>query len=108
MGKFITNVHHLINKDDELDWDQFDEQWKQRFGKVEYIGIVFDLNDVANPKILMRWWNKGNDQYKNDYLKQVLKAEAPLLKFLNESNFATHFHPYQSRVNKFFKKFLDA
>ena len=109
IGKFMTDVHHLIIKDYNLDWKQFDKQWKQGFDQddVGDVGIVFDLNDFANPKILMRWWNKGNDQYKNDYLKQVLKAEAPLLKFLNESNFATHFQPYQSRANKFFKKFLD-
>ena len=108
MGKFMTDVHHLIVKDDELDWEQLDEQWKQGFDNVKDVGIVFDLNDFTNPKILLRWWNKNkDDQYENDLLKQVLKAEAPLLKFLNESDFATHFQPYQSKINKFFKKFLD-
>ena len=109
MGKFITDVHHLINKDDELDWDQFDKQWKQRFGDVISIGIVFDLNDFVNPKILLRWLDESNSyQYENDLLKNVIKQDAPLLKFLNEFDFRTHFQPYQSRVNKFFKKFLDA
>ena len=109
MGKFITDVRHLINKDHKLDWDRFDEQWEQRFDYVSIIGIVFDLNDFANPKILIRWEDKNEDiQYENDLLKQVLKVDAPLLKFLNESDLATHFQPYQSKANKFFKRFLDA
>ena len=109
MGKFMTNAYDLIVKDDRLDWEQFDKQWKQGFDNVMDVGIIFDLNDFANPKILLRWLDESNrDQYENDLLKSVFKAEAPLLKFLNESDFATHFQPYQSRVNKFFKKFLDA
>ena len=107
MGKFMTNARDLIIKHFKLDWEQFDKQWKQGFSKVRSISLVFDLNDVANPKILLRWWNKGDNQYKHDYLKQVLKADTPLLKFLNEFDFRTHFQPYQSRANKFFKKFLD-
>ena len=110
IGKFMTNVYDLIVKDYQLVWKQFDEQWKQRFGQnwIRSVGIVFDINDFTNPKILVRWEDEnGDNQYKNDYLKQVLKAKAPLLKFLNESNFATHFQPYQSRANKFFKRFLD-
>ena len=109
IGKLMTNAYDLIVKDDRLDWEQFDKQWKQGFDKFGDVGIIFDLNDFANPKILLRWLDESNrDQYENDLLKSVFKAEAPLLKFLNESDFATHFQPYQSRVNKFFKKFLDA
>ena len=111
IGKLMTNVSDLIFKDDDLDWEQFNEQWKQGFDQddVEDVGIVFDLNDFANPKILMRLWDQNNDnRYENDLLKQVLKVDAPLLKFLNESDLATHFQPYQSKANKFFKKFLDA
>ena len=111
IGKLMTDVYHLVIKDDDLDWKQFDKQWKQRFGQdnVEGVGIIFDLNDFANPKILMRLRDQNNDnRYENDLLKQVLKAKAPLLKFLNESNFATHFQPYQSRANKFFKRFVDS
>ena len=110
IGKLMTDVYDLIIKDDELDWKQFDKQWKQRFGQdnVEGVGIVFDINDFTNPKILMRWQNENdNNLYKNDYLKQVLKAEAPLLKFLNNNNLATYIQPYQSKANKFFKRFLD-
>ena len=103
MEKLMVNVCDLIIKDRNLDWKQFDEQWKQRFNQdgVEDVGIIFDLNDFANPKILMRWWDENN------LLKQVLKADAPLLKFLNESDFESHFQPYQSKANKFFKMFLD-
>ena len=108
IGKFMTNVYDLIIKDDKLDRNQFDEQRKQRFGVVRDVGIIFDLNDFANVKILLRWEDENeNNHYENDYLKQVLKADAPLLKFLNESNFATHFSSYQSKANKFFKRFLD-
>ena len=71
----------------ELDWEQFDEQWKQRFDKVVDVGIVFDLNNLANPKILVRWWDEdGDDWYENDLLKQVLKDNSPLLKFLNNND----------------------
>ena len=111
MGKLITNVYDFIIKDDELDWKQFDNQWKQAFDldKVQSVGIVFNLNDVINPKILIRWKYKNNDnQYLNNDLKQVLKADAPLLKFLNNNNnFQADFQPYQSKANKFFKRFLD-
>ena len=111
IGKLMTDVYHLVIKDDDLDWKQFDKQWKQRFGQdnVEGVGIIFDLNDFANPKILMRLRDQNNDnRYENDLLKQVLKADAPLLKFFNNNNLATHFQSYQSRANKFFKRFLDA
>ena len=97
MGKLMTDVHHLIFKDDEFDWDQFDEQWKQRFGQnwirwIRSVGIVFDINDFTNPKILVRWRDENDDnRYENDLLKNVLKADAPLLKLLNESDFKTHF-----------------
>ena len=84
IGKLMTNAYDLIVKDDRLDWEQFDKQWKQGFDKFGDVGIVFDLNDFANPKILMRWWNNGTNQYENDYLKQVLKADAPLLTYLNQ------------------------
>ena len=110
IGELLTNVYDLIIKDDELDWGQFADQWKQEFDlyEVRDVGIVFDLNDFANSKILLRWLDESNrDQYENDLLKNVLKADTPLLKFLNESDFATHFQPYQSKVNKFFKIFLD-
>ena len=84
MGKLITDVCHLIFKNDDLDWKQFDEQWKQEFNQNWDVGIVFDLKDFANPKILMRWEDEnGDNQYKNDYLKQVLNDNSPLLKFLN-------------------------
>ena len=111
IGTLMTDVYDLIVKDDDLDWDQFNEQWKQGFDQdgVKDLGVVFDLNDFTNPKILMRWENKNyNNHYENDYLKNVLKADAPLLKFLNNNNLATHIQPYQSKANKFFKKFLDA
>ena len=108
MGKLLTNVHDLIIKDDELDWDQFADQWKQSFGSIKDVGIVFDLKDFANPKLLIRWKDKNDDnQYLNNDLKQVLKADAPLLKFLNNNNFQADFQPYQSKANKFFKRFLD-
>ena len=110
IGKFMIDVYRLIIKDDQLDWKQVDEQWKQGFDQdgVEDVGIVFDLNDFANVKILMRWWDEDNDnQYENDLLKQVLNDNSPLLKFLNNNNLATHIQPYQSKANKFFKKFLD-
>ena len=87
MGKLLTNVCNLVIKDDELDWvdwDQFDDQWKQSFGNIKDVGIVFDLNDFTNPKVLIRWRDKNGDyHYENNDLKQVLKADAPLLKFLN-------------------------
>ena len=107
IGKFMIDVYRLIIKDDRLDW----EQWKQGFGQnnVNDVGIVFDLNDFANSKILVRWRDENDDNhYENDLLKNVLKADAPLLKFFNNNNLATHFQPYQSRANKFFKRFLDA
>ena len=108
MGKFMTNVYNLIIKDKELDWEQLDEQWKQGFDRVRSVGIIFDLNDFSNPKILMRWWDEdGDDHYENDLLKNVLKVDAPLLKFFNNNNLATHIQPYQSKANKFFKIFLD-
>ena len=111
MGKLMTNVHNLIIKDDKLDWDQFDEQWRQEFDldKVQSVGIVFDLNDVINPKLLIRWKYKNNDnQYLNNDLKQVLKSDSELLTFLNNNNnFQADFQPYQSKANKFFKRFLD-
>ena len=111
MGKLMTNVYNLVIKDDELDWDQFADQWKQEFDldKVRGIGIVFDLNDFTNPKVLIRWKDEyGDDRcYENADLKQVLKAEAPLLKFLNNNNFQSDFSIYQSKANKFFKRFLD-
>ena len=106
IGKFMIDVYRLIIKDDRLDW----EQWKQGFGQdnVMSVGIVFDLNDFANPKFLIQRWYENNDNlYENDLLKQVLKDNSPLLKFLNESDFATYFQPYQSKANKFFKRFLD-
>ena len=106
IGKFMIDVYRLIIKDDQLDW----EQWKQRFDQddVMSVGIVFDLNDFANPKILVRLWDQNNDNhYENDLLKNVLKADAPLLKFLNNNNLATHIQPDQSKANKFFKRFLD-
>ena len=87
MGKLLTNVCNLVIKDDELDWvdwDQFDDQWKQSFGNIKDVGIVLDLNDFTNPKVLIRWRDKNGDyHYENNDLKQVLKADAPLLKFLN-------------------------
>ena len=106
IGKFMIDVYRLIIKDDRLDW----EQWKQGFGQdnVMSVGIVFDLNDFANPKFLIQRWYENNDNlYENDLLKQVLKDNSPLLKFLNESDFTTYFQPYQSKANKFFKRFLD-
>ena len=111
MGKLITNVYDLIIKDDELDWKQFANQWKQEFDldEVRSVGIVFDLNDFANPKLLIRWEDKNDDnQYLNNNLKQVLKSDSELLKFLNNNNFQSDFQPYQSKANKFFKRFLDA
>ena len=110
IGKLMTDVCNLIIIDRNLDWKQVDEQWKQGFGQNWDVGIVFDLKDFANSKILVRWWEDENynNHYENDYLKRILKPDAPLLKFLNQSNFATHFQPYQSKANKFFKMFLDA
>ena len=109
MGKFMTDVYNLIIKDKELDWEQLDEQWKQGFSKVRSISLVFDLNDFANPKILMRWWDENyDDYYLNNDLKQVLKADSELLKFLNNNNnFQSEFQDYQSKAHKFFKRFLD-
>ena len=110
MGKLMTNVHDLIIKDDELDWDQFADQWKQGFDldDVCSVGIVFDLNDFANSKILLRWWDENsNNQYENNDLKQVLKSDSELLKFLNNNNFQADFSIYQSKAHKFFKRLLD-
>ena len=110
MGKLITNVYDLIIKDDELDWKQFADQWKQEFDldEVRSVGIVFDLNDFANPKLLIRWEDKNDDnQYLNNDLKQVLKSDSELLKFLNNNNFQSDFQPYQSKAHKFFKRLLD-
>ena len=110
MGKLLTNVCNLIIKDKKLDWDQFADQWKQEFDldEVRSVGIVFDLNDFINPKLLIRWRDENfDDRYENNDLKQVLKADAPLLTFLNNNNFQSDFQPYQSKANKFFKRFLD-
>ena len=107
MGKFMTDVHHLIVKDDELDWEQLDEQWKQGFDNVKDVGIVFDLNDFTNPKILLRWWDENEDNhYKNDLLKQVFKADSPLLKFLDSNDFQSNFLKDRAKINKVIKKFL--
>ena len=83
MGKFMTNARDLIIKDFKLDWEQFGEQWKQGFGEVRDVGIVFDLNDFTNPKILLRWWDGGH-HYENDLLKQVLKNNSSLLTYLKQ------------------------
>ena len=108
MGKLMTNIYNLVIKDDKLDRDQFDEQWKQEFANAISIGIVFDLNDFANSKILLRWWDENNgNRYENNDLKQVLKSDSELLTFLNNNNFQADFQPYQSKANKFFKRFLD-
>ena len=110
IGQLLTNVHDLIIKDDELDWDQFADQWKQEFDldEVRDVGIVFDLNDVINPKLLIRWEDEnGDDHYENNDLKQLLKSDSELLKFLNNNNFQAEFQDYQSKANKFFKRFLD-
>ena len=106
MGKLMTNVYNLVIKDDKLDWKQFDNQWKQAFDldEVRSVGIVFDLNDFTNPKLLIRWWDGNADDH---YLKQVLKADSELLKFLNNNNFQAEFQDYQSKAHKFFKRFLD-
>ena len=37
MGKLITDVYRLVIKDYNLDWEQFDKQWKEGFSKVELI-----------------------------------------------------------------------
>ena len=112
IGALLTNVHDLIKtKDYELDWDQFVDQWKQEFDldEVRAVGIVFDLNDFANPKLLIRWRNeKYQNRYENNDLKQVLKADSELLTFLNNNNFQADFSIYQSKAHKFFKRFLDA
>ena len=85
MGKFMTNARDLIIKDFKLDWEQFDERWKQGFDRVQDIGIVFDLNDFNNPKILLRWWDENDDDhYENDLLKQVLKNNSSLLTYLKQ------------------------
>ena len=108
MGKLMTNVYNLIIKDNKLDWEQFADQWKQNFGNIKDVGIVFDLNDFANSKILLRWRDENFDNhYENNDLKQVLKADSELLTFLNNNNFQADFQPYQSKANKFFKRFLD-
>ena len=110
MGKLITNVYDLIIKDHELDWKQFADQWKQEFDldEVQSVGIVFNLNDFANPKLLIRWKDENTDcHYENNDLKQVLKSDSELLTFLNNNNFQAEFQDYQSKANKFFKGFLD-
>ena len=110
MGKLLTNVYNLVIKDDELDWDQFADQWKQEFDldEVRGVGIVFDLNDFANPKLLIRWEDEnGDDRYENNDLKQVLKSDSELLKFFNNNDFEAKIQDYQSKANKFFKRFLD-
>ena len=110
MGKLIINVSDLIIKDDELDWDQFADQWKQEFDlyEVRGVGVVFDLNDFANSKILLRWCDENSDyHYENNDLKQVLKSDSELLTFLSNNNFQAEFQDYQSKANKFFKRFLD-
>ena len=87
IGTLMTDIYDLIAKDRKWDWKQFDEQWKQGFDQddVKDVGIVFDLNDVANPKILMRWEDENyNNHYENDLLKNVLKVDAPLLTYLNQ------------------------
>ena len=95
MGKLLTNVCNLVIKDDKLDWDQFDDQWKQEFVNAISVGIVFDLNDVINPKVLIRWKDEyADNHYENNDLKQVLKADSELLKFLNNNNFQADFQPY--------------
>ena len=99
IGEFMSDVCNLITIDRNLDWKQFDEQWKQRFGQdnIWGIGIVFDLNDLNNPKILMRWWDENNDNhYENDLLKNVLKAEEPLLDYLKQ--FEQEYH--QLNINQ--------
>ena len=109
MGKLMTNVHDLIIKDKKLDWDQFADQWKQGFNKIFDSGIVFDLNDFINPKLLIRWRDENDDNhYENNDLKQVLKSDSELLRFFNNNNFQADFQPYQSKANKFFKRLLDA
>ena len=102
----MTNIRDLIIKNQELDWAQFDEQWRQGFdvNKVWSKEIVFDLNDFANPNLLLRWWDENSN---NHDLKQVLKADSELLKFLNNNDFEAKLQPYQSKANKFFKRFLD-
>ena len=110
MGKLITNVYDLIIRDHELDWKQFADQWKQEFDldEVQDVGIVFDLNDFTNPKLLIRWEDENFDnRYENNDLKQVLKSDSELLTFLNNNNFQAEFQDYQSKANKFFKGFLD-
>ena len=108
MGKLTTNVHDLIIKDKKLDWDQFADQWKQTFGNIKDVGIVFDLNDFTNPKLLIRWEDENDDNYyENNDLKQVLKSDSELLTFLNNNNFQAEFQDYQSKTHKFFKRFLD-
>ena len=106
MGKLITNVYNLVIKDDELDWKQFANQWKPEFINDRSVGILFDLNDFANPKLLIRWWdeNDGN-QYENNDLKQVLKSDAPLLKFLNNNDFQTNFLNDRTKTIKSLKDF---
>ena len=111
MGKLLTNVCNLIIKDKKLDWDQFADQWKQEFDldEIRGVGIVFDLNDFANPKLLITWRDENFDNhYENNDLKQVLKSDSELLTFLNNNNnFQADFQPYQSKANKFFKGLLD-
>ena len=87
MGKLITNVYDLIIKDHELDWKQFADQWKQEFDldNIRSVGIVFDLNDFTNPKLLIRWKDENsNNRYENNDLKQVLKSDSELLNYLNQ------------------------
>ena len=104
IGQLMTNVYNLIIKDDKLDWDQFDDRLRQRFHNVWSVGIVFDLNDFTNSKLLIRWWDENFDnRYENNDLKQVLKADSELLKFLNNNNFQAEFQDYQSNKQIFCK-----
>ena len=110
IGELLTNVHDLIIKDKKLDWDQFADQWKQGFDldEVRDVGIVFDLNDFANPNLLIRWRDKNGDyHYENNDLKQVLKNDSELLKFFNNNDFEAKIQHHQSKTDKFFKGFLD-
>ena len=102
----MTNIRDLIIKNQELDWAQFDEQWRQGFdvNKVWSKEIVFDLNDFANPNLLLRWWDENSN---NHDLKQVLKADSELLKFLNNNDFQTNFLNDQTKTNKVIKRFFN-
>ena len=103
IGQLMTNVPNFMIKDNKLDWDQFADQWKQEFdlNEVWDVGIVFDLNDFANPKLLITWRDENFDNhYENNDLKQVLKADSELLKFLNSNNFQAEFQSInQKHIN---------